>query len=117
MASAISKFLVKIFGSRNERLVKSYMHTALSAGEFEEEIKSLNDDALKAKTQEFKDRLAKGTNPDEILPEAFAVVREAASLRKQGEILGLDSFPPAFVHRTDYIAGNGTYHVRSRYSS
>ncbi len=76
--SAISKFLVKIFGSRNERLVKGYMATALAAGEFENQIKSLDDAALKAKTQEFKDRLAKGTNPDDILPEAFAVVREAA---------------------------------------
>jgi preprotein translocase subunit SecA len=78
MASAISKFLVKIFGSRNERLVKGYMATALAAGEFENQIKTLDDAALKAKTQEFKGRLAKGTNPDEILPEAFAVVREAA---------------------------------------
>ncbi len=78
MASAISKFLVKIFGSRNERLVKGYMSTALSACEFEEQIKTLTDDALTAKTQEFKGRLAGGTNPGDILPEAFAVVREAA---------------------------------------
>ncbi|MEN6384415.1 MAG: preprotein translocase subunit SecA [Phycisphaerales bacterium] len=76
--NAISKFLVKIFGSRNERLVKNYMYTALSAGQFEEEIKNLNDDALKAKTQEFKQRLLDGQNPDDLLPEAFAIVREAA---------------------------------------
>ncbi|OQA02809.1 MAG: preprotein translocase subunit SecA [Planctomycetes bacterium ADurb.Bin401] len=76
--SAISKFLVKIFGSRNERLVKGYMQTALAAGRYEEEIKNLTDDALKAKTQEFKNSLAQGQNPDDILSEAFAVVREAA---------------------------------------
>ncbi|HBG27437.1 MAG: preprotein translocase subunit SecA [Planctomycetes bacterium GWF2_41_51] len=75
---SISRLLVKLFGSRNERLVKGYMHKALAAGEYEEQIKSLNDDALKAKTQEFKDRLAQGQNPDDILSEAFAVVREAA---------------------------------------
>jgi preprotein translocase subunit SecA len=76
--SAISKFLVKIFGSRNQRLVKGYMSTALAAGEYEADVKALDDEALKAKTQEFKKRLAEGTNPDDILPEAFALVREAA---------------------------------------
>jgi preprotein translocase subunit SecA len=76
--SALSKFLVKIFGSRNERLVKGYMSTALAAGEYEADAKALDDEALKAKTQEFKKRLAEGTNPDDILPEAFALVREAA---------------------------------------
>ncbi len=70
--------LVGLFGSRNERLVKGYMRVALEAADFEEDIKALDDNALKAKTQEFKDRLAKGTNPEEILSEAFAVVREAA---------------------------------------
>ncbi|OHB58430.1 MAG: preprotein translocase subunit SecA [Planctomycetes bacterium GWF2_42_9] len=76
--SAISKLLVKIFGSRNERLVKGYMSKALAAGDFEADVKALDDEALKAKTLEFKERLTKGTNPDEILPEAFALVREAA---------------------------------------
>ena len=74
----INRLLVKIFGSRNERLVKGYMHTAVAAGEFEEQVKALDDEALKGKTAEFKDRLSKGQNPNEILPEAFAVVREAA---------------------------------------
>jgi preprotein translocase subunit SecA len=54
------------------------MRTALEAGEFEEQIKSLDDDSLKAKTAEFKDRLAQGENSEQLLPEAFAVVREAA---------------------------------------
>jgi preprotein translocase subunit SecA len=76
--SKISRFLVKLFGSRNERLVKAYMHIALAAAGFEENLKSLDDVALKAKTQEFKNRLSAGENPEQLLPEAFAVVREAA---------------------------------------
>ena len=74
----INRLLVKLFGSRNERLVKSYMRIALESGEFEQQLKVLDDNALKAKTQEFKDRLAQGQSPQQILPEAFAVVREAA---------------------------------------
>ena len=75
---AISRFLVKLFGSRNQRLIKGYMRIALEAAEFEEEVKALDDNALMAKTAEFKDRLAQGQNPDQLLSEAFAVVREAA---------------------------------------
>jgi preprotein translocase subunit SecA len=78
MFDKISKILVKVFGSRNERLVKAYSLVAEQAGEFEEEIKQLDDKALKAKTAEFKAALKAGAGPEEILPEAFAVVREAA---------------------------------------
>ena len=74
----ISKILVKIFGSRNERLVKAYSVIAQQAGEFEEQTKQLDDEALKAKTAEFKDAIQAGTRPEDILPEAFAVVREVA---------------------------------------
>jgi len=75
---SINKMLVGMFGSRNERVVKSYMQTALAAGELEEQVKSLNDDQLRAKTATFKEALAGGTNPEQILPEVFATVREAA---------------------------------------
>ena len=78
MLDKISKFLIKIFGSRNERLVKAYSVIARQAGVFEEQIKKLDDEALKAKTAEFKAKLKTGTKPEDILPEAFAVVREAA---------------------------------------
>jgi len=78
MFDKISKILIKIFGSRNERLIKSYLVIALEAGEFEEQIKKLDDDALKAKTAEFKAAIKAGTRPEDILPGAFAVVREAA---------------------------------------
>jgi preprotein translocase subunit SecA len=74
----INKLLVGIFGSRNERVVKSYMQIALAAGEFEDRIQALSDEALKTKTADFRQALAAGRNPEEILPEAFAVVREAA---------------------------------------
>ncbi len=74
----ITKFLIRIFGSRNERLVKGYMRTALEAGPYEQELQQLSDETLKAKTAEFKAALAGGQTPEDILPEAFAVVREAA---------------------------------------
>ncbi|HUV67947.1 MAG TPA: preprotein translocase subunit SecA [Sedimentisphaerales bacterium] len=74
----VSRVLVKVFGSRNERLVKAYSVIARQAGEFEERIRQLDDAALKAKTAEFKAALKAGTRPEDVLPEAFAVVREAA---------------------------------------
>jgi len=77
-ANKIGGFLVKLFGSRNQRLVKGYMQTALEAAQFEEELKSLDDAGLLAKTGEFKSRLSAGEGAEQILPQAFAVVREAA---------------------------------------
>jgi preprotein translocase subunit SecA len=74
----ISKVLLKTFGSRNERLIKAYSVIARQAQAYEEQVKKLDDEALKARTGEFKARLKAGTRPEEILPEAFAVVREAA---------------------------------------
>jgi len=78
MLEKINKILIKVFGSRNERLIKAYSVIALEAGEFEEQTKTLDDEALKAKTAEFKAAIQAGTRPEDILPEAFAVVREAA---------------------------------------
>jgi preprotein translocase subunit SecA len=79
MFDKVSKTLVKVFGSRNERLLKKvYTPIAQQAGEFEEQTKKLDDEALKAKTPEFKAKLTAGARPEDILPEAFAVVREAA---------------------------------------
>jgi preprotein translocase subunit SecA len=74
----INKTLVKVFGSRNERLVKSYSVIVRQAGQFEEQIKKLDDEALKAKTTEFKAAIQAGRGPEDLLPETFAVVREAA---------------------------------------
>jgi preprotein translocase subunit SecA len=78
MFEKVGKSLVKIFGSRSERLVKAYMTVARAAGVFEEQVKALSNEQLKAKTAGFKETLKKGGRPEDILPEAFAVVREAA---------------------------------------
>ena len=75
---AINKVLLKIFGSRNERLVKSYAGMVERTGALEDQTRQLDDEALKAKTAEFKAALQQGKRPEDILPEAFAVVREAA---------------------------------------
>ncbi|HEV8517255.1 MAG TPA: preprotein translocase subunit SecA [Burkholderiales bacterium] len=73
----ITGLLKKIFGSRNERLLRQYMHSVRAVNALEPEIAQLSDDALKAKTAEFKQRHANGETLDQLLPEAFAVVREA----------------------------------------
>ena len=74
---AFNKFLVGMFGSRNERVVKLYMQAALAAGGLEEQTQALSDEALKAKTAEFKQALREGRDAAQILPAAFALVREA----------------------------------------
>lgn len=74
----ITDTLKKLFGSRNERLLKTYRKTVNQINALEPTIQALSDDALRAKTQEFKERLAKGEALDDLLPEAFAVVREAS---------------------------------------
>lgn len=71
-------FLTQIFGSRNSRLLKQYQKTVRQINALEPEMEKLSDAELQAKTPEFKDRLAKGQSLDDILPEAFAVCREAA---------------------------------------
>src|SRR4051812_9845222 len=73
-----TNFLTKIFGSRNDRLLKQYRRSVEQINGFEPKLEQLSDDALKAKTQEFRKRVAKGEALDELLPEAFAVVREAS---------------------------------------
>ena len=78
LVDKVGKFLLKVFGSRNERLIKAYSVIAQQAGEFEDQIRRLDDDQLKSRTAEFKAALRGGTSPEDILPQAFAVVREAA---------------------------------------
>jgi len=73
-----TNFLTKIFGSRNDRLLKQYRKTVARINAMEPEYEALSDEALRAKTQEFKDRVAKGEALDALLPEAFAVVREGS---------------------------------------
>jgi preprotein translocase subunit SecA len=73
----ISNILTRIFGSRNERLLKQYALTVRQINALEPAIAALSDDALRDKTAELKERVAKGETLDAVLPEAFAVVREA----------------------------------------
>lgn len=72
------ELLTKIFGSRNDRLIKQYRRKCDAINKLEPAMQELSDEELKAKTQEFRDRIAKGATTDELLPEAFAVVREAS---------------------------------------
>ena len=74
----IPNILTKIFGSRNERLLKQYAQVVTEINALEPAIAALSDDELKAKTPVLKERVAKGETLDEVMPEAFAVVREAS---------------------------------------
>jgi preprotein translocase subunit SecA len=74
----ISAILTKIFGSRNQRLLKQYQRVVERVNAFEHAIAALDDAQLQAKTSEFRNRYANGETLDQLLPEAFAVVREAA---------------------------------------
>src|ERR1700744_931100 len=71
-------FLQKIFASRNQRLVKQYQKTVAAINALEPQIEQLTDEQLRAKTGEFRQRVASGESLDKILPEAFAVCREAS---------------------------------------
>ncbi len=73
-----TNFLTKIFGSRNDRLLKQYRKTVARINALEPDFEKLSDEALRGKTQEFKTRLQKGETLDALLPEAFAVVREGS---------------------------------------
>ena len=74
----LTKIAKKIFGSRNDRLLKHYRKIVSKINSLEDQIKAFSDEQLQAKTAEFKQRLANGETLDDILPEAFAVCREAS---------------------------------------
>ncbi len=73
----VTKFLSKLFGSRNDRLVKTMQGNVARISALEPQFAALSDDALRAKTDEFRKRLTTGEDLDKLLPEAFATVREA----------------------------------------
>ncbi len=83
----VSKFFSKIFGSRNERILKKMRKSVDDIAAMEADIEQLDDPTLKAKTAEFRQRLNDGESIDDILPEAFAVVREASK-----RVLGMRHF-------------------------
>jgi preprotein translocase subunit SecA len=72
------QLLTRVFGSRNERVIRGFGRIIRAANQLEPQIKALSDEALRAKTDEFRRRLKEGTKLDDLVPEAFAVVREAA---------------------------------------
>ncbi|WP_374324439.1 preprotein translocase subunit SecA [Azonexus sp.] len=83
----ISGLLKKIFGSRNDRLIKQYSQTVKRINALEPQIAALSDAQLQAKTEEFRKRHGDGESLDDLLPEAFAVVREAGK-----RVLGMRHF-------------------------
>jgi preprotein translocase subunit SecA len=74
----LNSLLTRLFGSRNERLLRQFQKSVARINAYEPELEKLDDVALKAKTGEFKRRVADGASLDDILPEAFAVCREAS---------------------------------------
>ena len=73
----ISSVLKSVFGSRNDRLIKQYRATVQTINKLEADIAKLSDEELRGKTDSFRQRFAQGETLDALLPEAFAVVREA----------------------------------------
>ena len=82
----------KLFGTRSQRELKKIQPTVDKILALENEYKNLSEEALKAKTAEFKNRLAEGETLDDILPEAFAAIREAAD-----RVLGLRPYPVQLI--------------------
>ncbi|MEY2777043.1 MAG: preprotein translocase subunit [Pseudomonadota bacterium] len=83
----LNRLLASIFGSRNQRLIKKFQSRVDAINRLESGLVSLSDEALAAKTPEFRDRLARGESLDALLPEAFAVCREASK-----RVLGMRHF-------------------------
>ena len=82
-----SSLLKNIFGSRNDRLIKQYSQKVRAINALEPKISALSDAELRGKTDEFRGRIAGGESLDSLLPEAFAVVREAGK-----RVLGMRHF-------------------------
>ena len=85
-------FFTKLFGSRSDREIKRIQPTVDQILALEDEYKALSEEALKGKTQEFKNRLAAGETLDDLLPEAFAAIREAAD-----RVLGMRPYPVQLI--------------------
>ena len=84
--------LKKLFGNYSEKEVKRILPLQKKVLELEDEYRALSDEALRAKTDEFKMRIAEGEDLDSILPEAFAACREAGD-----RVLGMRHFPVQII--------------------
>ncbi len=91
-------FLKKIFGTAQDRLLRKYFKTVTKINEWDQKFQSLSDDSLKAKTQEFKERLQKGETVDDLLPEAYAVVKGACR-----RLVGTDVHVSGYDQKWDMI--------------
>ncbi|MBT8094223.1 MAG: preprotein translocase subunit SecA, partial [Gammaproteobacteria bacterium] len=76
--SLVANFLTRIFGSRNQRLLRQYSKVVKRINDLEPELQALDDAQLQAKTDEFRGRFGDGESLEDLLPEAFAVAREAS---------------------------------------
>jgi preprotein translocase subunit SecA len=83
----LRNIFTRLFGSRNQRLLREYGRYVTLAGKFESEFRSLSDEQIRGRTIRFRERLAAGEALDDLLPEAFAAVREAA-----GRAIGMRHF-------------------------
>ncbi len=104
------KFLDKLFGDESQKTVKAIQPTVALINGFEEEIQKLSDTELAGKTVEFKERLASGKTLDDILPEAFAVVREAAFRTLQQRHYDVQLIGGIVMHRgniSEMMTGEG----------
>jgi preprotein translocase subunit SecA len=88
----MANFLTRIFGSRNERLLRGYAKTVAAVNVYADDFEQLTDDQLRARTDDFRERLSRGETIEDILPEAFAAVREASR-----RTLGLRHFDQQLV--------------------
>ncbi|MGA1640992.1 MAG: preprotein translocase subunit SecA [Steroidobacteraceae bacterium] len=94
------KFFTKLFGSRNQRLLRDYARQVERAARFTDTLRADSDPALRARTDALRQRLADGAAIDELLPEAFAVVREAAT-----RALGMTHFDVQLIGGTTLHQG------------
>ena len=85
----MANFLTRLFGSRNQRMIRDYGKVVKKISAMEEGLQALDDDALRAKTDEFRRRHQDGESLHDLLPEAFAVAREASQ-----RTLSLSARPP-----------------------
>src|SRR5699024_6668842 len=100
-ASNMLGFLKKIFGSRNSRELKRIQKTVDQIEALEQEYEQLSDDQLKQKTEQFKERYQKGESLDDLLVEAYAVVREGSK-----RVLGMRPFPVQLMGAVALHEGN-----------
>ncbi len=88
----LTSMLKKVFGSKNDRELKRMGKIVKQINALEADLESLSDEQLKLKTEEFKQRLSEGQSLEQILPEAFATVREASK-----RVMGMRHFDVQFI--------------------